>query len=210
MKIFNYSVSPNGNFIVTWSKPIENIPNLIIWNLSTSINNNFIIEEKINEFVYKKYKSETWPIVEWTKDEKYYSLLTTNTVTVYSTDIDERISIHCNDTIKHSLSPNSENLKIACFIPEKKGKPGRVDIFDKAHTNERIQSTTFFNAESANFLWSKDGNRLLFLIQTEHDKTGKSYYGQCSLYLMNLLKRTYEKITLTKVYKNYILGRTYS
>lgn len=38
IKIFNFSVSPHGTYVVTWSKPIENEPNLMIWNIKTSIN----------------------------------------------------------------------------------------------------------------------------------------------------------------------------
>lgn len=32
--------------------------------------------------------------------------------------------------------------------------------------------------------WSKNGINLLFLTQTDVDKTGKSYYGESNLYLM--------------------------
>lgn len=32
--------------------------------------------------------------------------------------------------------------------------------------------------------WNKSGTNLLFLTQTEVDKTGKSYYGESNLYLM--------------------------
>lgn len=33
--------------------------------------------------------------------------------------------------------------------------------------------------------WNKSGTNLLFLTQTDVDKTGKSYYGESNLYLMN-------------------------
>lgn len=33
--------------------------------------------------------------------------------------------------------------------------------------------------------WNKSGTNLLFLTQTDVDKTGKSYYGETNLYLMN-------------------------
>jgi translation initiation factor 2A len=32
--------------------------------------------------------------------------------------------------------------------------------------------------------WNKSGTNLLFLTQTEVDKTGKSYYGETNLYMM--------------------------
>lgn len=32
--------------------------------------------------------------------------------------------------------------------------------------------------------WNKSGSSLLFLTQTEVDKTGKSYYGETNLYMM--------------------------
>ena len=33
--------------------------------------------------------------------------------------------------------------------------------------------------------WNLNGSSLLFLTQTEVDKTGKSYYGETNLYMMN-------------------------
>lgn len=39
-------------------------------------------------------------------------------------------------------------IQIAAFVPEKKGKPGRIIIFDSTHTIEPLLCETFFNAET--------------------------------------------------------------
>jgi len=44
--------------------------------------------------------------------------------------------------------------------------------------------------------WNKTGSNLLFLTQTDVDKTGKSYYGETNLYLMNAAGQFDCRVTL--------------
>ena len=44
--------------------------------------------------------------------------------------------------------------------------------------------------------WNKSGSNLLFLTQTDVDKTGKSYYGETNLYLMNAAGQFDCRVTL--------------
>ena len=46
--------------------------------------------------------------------------------------------------------------------------------------------------------WNSSGTSLLFLSSTDHDKTGKSYYGETNLYLMTPALQYEARVTLAK------------
>ena len=48
-----------------------------------------------------------------------------------------------------------------------------------------ISQKTFFKGDKVQLKWNKDGSSLIVLAQTEVDKSGKSYYGETTLYLMS-------------------------
>lgn len=49
-----------------------------------------------------------------------------------------------------------------------------------------LSQKTFFKGDKAQLKWNKDGTSLLVLAQTEVDRSGKSYYGETTLYLLNV------------------------
>lgn len=48
-----------------------------------------------------------------------------------------------------------------------------------------ISQKTFFKGDKVQLKWNKEGTSLIVLAQTEVDKSGKSYYGETTLYLMS-------------------------
>jgi translation initiation factor 2A len=48
-----------------------------------------------------------------------------------------------------------------------------------------IAQKTFFKGDKVQLKWNKLGTSLVVLAQTEVDKTGKSYYGETTLYLLS-------------------------
>ena len=48
-----------------------------------------------------------------------------------------------------------------------------------------VSQKTFFKGDKVQLKWNQDGTSLIVLAQTETDKTGKSYYGETTLYLMS-------------------------
>jgi translation initiation factor 2A len=48
-----------------------------------------------------------------------------------------------------------------------------------------ISQKMFFKADKIQMKWNSAGTSILFLTSTEHDKTGKSYYGETNLYMMS-------------------------
>ena len=60
-----------------------------------------------------------------------------------------------------------------------------MKIFQVPHFNSPISQKNFFKGDKAQLKWNADGSALIVLAQTEVDKSGKSYYGETTLYLMS-------------------------
>lgn len=48
-----------------------------------------------------------------------------------------------------------------------------------------ISQKNFFKGDKVQLNWNDDGTSLIVLAQTEVDKTGKSYYGETTMYLLS-------------------------
>lgn len=48
-----------------------------------------------------------------------------------------------------------------------------------------VSQKTFFKGDKVQFKWNDAGTHVIVLAQTEVDKSGKSYYGETTLYLMS-------------------------
>ena len=47
-----------------------------------------------------------------------------------------------------------------------------------------VSQKTFFKGDKVQLKWNQEGSSLIVLAQTEVDKSGKSYYGETTLYLL--------------------------
>lgn len=60
---------------------------------------------------------------------------------------------------------------------------------------KRLTFTTIIEkAHEVSFIWSPDGEVCLVWCQTLHDETGRSYYGEHSLYLYNVQNKTFTPV----------------
>lgn len=84
-----------------------------------------------------------------------------------------------------ALSPG-DNHHIIVFVPEKQGRPARAAVYSVPNFTTPLMQKNFFKADKIQFNWNNAGTAVLFLTQTEVDKTGKNYYGETNLYLMNV------------------------
>jgi translation initiation factor 2A len=48
-----------------------------------------------------------------------------------------------------------------------------------------VSQKTFFKGDKVQLKWNASGTSLIVLAQTDVDKTGKSYYGETTLYLLS-------------------------
>ena len=83
-----------------------------------------------------------------------------------------------------ALSPGASNA-IAVFVPERKGQPASVKVFAFPDSSSPVSQKTFFKGDKVQLKWNQQGTSLIVLAQTEVDKSGKSYYGETTLYLLS-------------------------
>lgn len=60
-----------------------------------------------------------------------------------------------------------------------------MKIFNLADLNSPVSQKNFFKGDKVQLKWNNEGTGLLVLAQTEVDKSGKSYYGETTLYLLS-------------------------
>lgn len=65
------------------------------------------------------------------------------------------------------------------------GQPAAVRIYNVPNFTTPVSQKNFFKGDKVQLKWNDDGTSLLVLAQTEVDKTGKSYYGETTLYLLS-------------------------
>ena len=200
-------VSPKGNFLLTWERAAANSDetenNLKIWNTSTG--------ECVTGFRKKSINRSSWPYVQWTHDEKFAFLLTTNEIRIYNGSFSELAETRFIDKIRipgiDSMSLPScaasadggvavmGKILFAAFIAKDKNKPSRASLYEYPPATAvspssptpypSIASKSLFQAEEMTVHWSPRGDVALIALQSSVDNTGESYYGSSSLYLMS-------------------------
>ncbi|WFD00246.1 hypothetical protein MYAM1_002994 [Malassezia yamatoensis] len=182
------SFSPAGTYLSTWERPAKNeagdqttwSKNLRVWSTATG--------QVIAEFERRQLDG---CFFQFTADEAYCVRQAGSELQVFDP---KQLA---NGTIGRlrtenigcfQLGPGSKP-SIAVFFPEKKGAPAFVKIF--ALTSLLSSSPThsaqksFFKADKITFKWNSNGSSLLLMTATDHDQTGKSYYGETNLYMLS-------------------------
>lgn len=76
--------------------------------------------------------------------------------------------------------------------------PGSVRVHSLATLSVPSIQKSFYKADRGQIKWNSSGTSLLFLSSTDHDKTGKSYYGETNLYLMTPALQYEARLVLDK------------
>ncbi|KAJ3052662.1 hypothetical protein HK097_005900 [Rhizophlyctis rosea] len=182
--VIEIEFSPRGTFLSTWERLVktpdsETNPhkNLTIWKTATG--------EKLTGFTQKNQSG--WN-VDWTEDESSCARLVSNEVQFYdSKNFAKGISsrLKSDGVTDFSLSPGRRPT-VCVFIPEKKGQPAAVRLFDITNLGVPLAHKSFYRADSVQFHWNKLGTNVLVFTHTDVDKTGQSYYGETALYYLSI------------------------
>lgn len=204
-KVQIMDVSPKGNFLLTWERNSnESENNLKVFNTKTG--------KCAISFRKKNINRSSWPYLQWTHDEKFAFLLTTNEIRIYDgkfPDLNESRyidKVRVPGVVSMSLSSSAgdaggSNLFVA-FIAKDKNKPSRASLYEyplattPQSTYPIICSKSLFQAEEMTVNWSPRGDVALISLQSSVDNTGESYYGSSSLYLMSKQKTNGDAITV--------------
>ncbi|DAZ99880.1 TPA: hypothetical protein N0F65_008623 [Lagenidium giganteum] len=172
--------SPLGSHILTWQRPKEgDVGNLIVWNTASG--------EAVSRFPQKHYSREKWPLVQWTADEVICARQSANGVVLYNgRDMKAGTigNINLPNCTSFSVAPGNAPYKVALFVPEKKGKPASVRIYQFPGLETVVASKSFYKAQEVTMKWSPNGSALVIETRTDVDTSGKSYYGETGLFFM--------------------------
>lgn len=177
--------SPRGSYLLTWHRPQKDqasgnfLPNLTVWDVGAG--------EKLD--AYNQMNQGSWSL-QYTFDEKYCARqISKNLIHFYEsgnmkTPYAKLQSPDVN--IGEFLLSPGQNYSVSVFYPEQKGRPASVRVYQIPNFQAPVSQKTFFKADRVKMKWNKLGTALLALASTDVDQSGKSYYGETSLYLLGI------------------------
>ncbi|KAL4906946.1 hypothetical protein BDW74DRAFT_189975 [Aspergillus multicolor] len=181
--VFELGFSPLGTYLITWQRPSKDangdaVKNLKVWKVLETEEDRIV-----GQYVQK---SQTGWNIQYSADEKLCARVVTNEVQFYQSDNLSKVwnKLRVEGVADFALSPG-QNSAVAVFIPERKGQPAAVKVFLVPQFGSPVSQKTFFKGDKVQLKWNNSGTSLIVLAQTDVDKTGKSYYGETTLYLLS-------------------------
>lgn len=184
--VYELGFSPAGTYIITWQRPTKDengdaTKNLKVWRTIDEAAEGE--RQVVGKFVQK---AQTGWNLQYTHDEQYCARSVTNEVQFYKSDDLGTVwnKLRVEGVADFALSP-SDNASVAVFIPERKGQPATVKVFNVPLFNAPVSQKTFFKGDKVQLNWNNQGTSVIVLAQTEVDKSNKSYYGETNLYILS-------------------------
>jgi translation initiation factor 2A len=198
--VLELAFSPQGTFLITWERPGKDeagdaTKNLKVWR---SVEEGVDPTDKLPLGSFVQKSQGGWNL-QYTSDERFCARMVTNEVhLLQSHDLGTAWNrLRVEGVADFSLAPGPTH-SIAVFIPERKGQPAAVKVFNIPHFASPVSQKTFFKGDKVQMKWNKQGTSLLVLAQTDVDKSNKSYYGETTLYLLSTNGSFDARITLDK------------
>ncbi|KAG0273869.1 hypothetical protein BGZ95_010330 [Linnemannia exigua] len=177
--ILEIDFSPKGTFLSTWQRQIKtedgSHKNMSIYEVKTG--------QELTSFSQKSQNN--WN-VQWTDDEAYCARMVSNEVHFWEPKNLTKTpftKLRQEGMSQFSLSPG-KSTSVAVFFGERKGAPAMVRIYSITNFTVPLASKSFFKADRVQMIWNQLGTNVLVWATTDHDKTGKSYYGETNLYYL--------------------------
>jgi translation initiation factor 2A len=186
--VYELGFSPLGTYLITWQRPSKDedgnaTKNLRVWRTLSEEAEDDGSRAVIGEYVQKSQSG--WNL-QYTSDEKFCARVVTNEVQFFQSD-DLRNpwnKLRVEGVTDMALSPG-KNHSVAVFVPERKGMPAAVKVFQVPQFSQPVSQKTFFKGDKVQLKWNNLGTSLIVLAQTEVDKTNKSYYGETNMYILS-------------------------
>jgi translation initiation factor 2A len=115
----------------------------------------------------------------------------------FAKGIVDRLRLSGIDGVQLSSSPPSH---IATYVPEIKGAPASVQIFERTQVSQAqpVARRSFFKSNTAQLTWNKGSTGVLVLATSDVDKTNQSYYGESRLHFLTSDGRHEGAVPLSK------------
>ncbi|KAF2641631.1 translation initiation factor eIF-2A [Massarina eburnea CBS 473.64] len=197
--VFELGFSPLGTYLLTWQRPTKDeegnaVKNLKVW--STVPEEGAAERTVVGEYVQK---SQTGWNLQYTSDEKYCARVVTNEVQFYQSGQLKTPwnKLRVEGVTDFAISPGKTH-SVAVFVPERKGMPASVKVFQVPHFTSIVSQKTFYKSDKVQLKWNDLGTSVIVLAQTEVDKTNKSYYGETNMYILSANGQFDSRIQLDK------------
>ncbi|KAK0713020.1 eukaryotic translation initiation factor eIF2A-domain-containing protein [Lasiosphaeria miniovina] len=198
--VYDLSFSPRGSYLSTWERPAKDengdaTKNLKIWRVIEDVEEG-AEKQPLGKFVQKSMTN--WNL-QYTADEQFCARLVTNEVQFYQSDDLTTVwnKLRAEGVTDFAIAPGM-NQNVAVFVPERKGQPAGVKVFNVPQFATPISQKTFFKGDKVQLKWNALGTNLIVLAQTEVDKSNKSYYGETNMYLLSANGSFDARVTLDK------------
>ncbi|KAI8297248.1 Eukaryotic translation initiation factor 2A [Colletotrichum sp. SAR11_240] len=200
LNVYELGFSPLGTFLITWERPAKDengdaTKNLKVWR---TVEEGVAGADKLPLGKYVQKSQGGWNL-QYTADEKYCARLVTNEVQFYESHDLGTVwnKLRAEGVADFALAPG-RSYAVAVFIPERKGQPAAVKVFNVPQFNAPISQKTFFKGDKVQLKWNQLGTGILVLAQTDVDKSNKSYYGETTLYLLSVNGSFDARVSLDK------------
>lgn len=184
--VYELGFSPAGTYIITWQRPTKDADgnankNLKVWRTLDEAAEGE--RDVVGKFVQK---AQTGWNLQYTHDEQFCARAVTNEVQFYKSDDLGTVwnKLRVEGVAEFALSP-SDNSSVAVFVPERKGQPAAVKVFNVPQFTSPVSQKTFFKGDKVQLKWNNQGTSLIVLAQTDVDKSNKSYYGETNMYILS-------------------------
>lgn len=190
-QIVAVAFSPSSTFLQTFQRPQKEAGN--------ADKNLKLLEVKSGETVVQLHQKgmskESWPALQLTCDEALLAHMVNNTINIYKTRAfaeGVQYKLPLKNVGGFGLSPAADTsmLKLAAWVPEGKGAPGFVGIWDVTSLGKSqdapapIARRSFFRANSVRLYWNSTGTALLAITAADVDVTNQSYYGEQKIHYL--------------------------
>ncbi|SPO01371.1 related to eukaryotic translation initiation factor 3 subunit 9 [Cephalotrichum gorgonifer] len=200
--VYELDFSPKGSFLSTWERPSKDEAgdankNLKVWRVEKSADpSQPSTAEPVGKFVQKQ--QDGWHLA-YTSDEKHCARLVTNEVQFFQSGDLQTVwnKLRVEGVKQFALAPGPLQ-SVAVYVPQTKGFPASVKIFDSSNFSSPMSQKSFFKSDKVKLSWNNLGTALLVEALTEVDKSNKSYYGETILYLLSAKGEFDARVTLDK------------
>ncbi|KAF2768508.1 translation initiation factor eIF-2A [Teratosphaeria nubilosa] len=199
--VYELGFSPHGTFIITWQRPSKDeegnaVKNLKVWRTIDDNAAESGARDVVGKFVQK---NQTGWNLQYSSDEEYCARCVTNEVQFYkSSDLGTVWNKLREEGVSDFALAPGQTHSVAVFVPERKGQPAAVKVYNVPQFASAVSQKTFFKGDKVQLKWNQQGTSLIVLAQTDVDKSNKSYYGETTMYLLSANGTFDSRITLDK------------
>lgn len=188
-KASEITFSPRGTYLMTWERPVKSddgtwSKNLRVWDASTGTLLGAFERRQIDGWAFQFTDKEDYCVRQTARELQVFQ------PTAFAQGAVGRLQ--AENMQSFDLGPGGQP-SLAVFFPEKQGMPAFVRVYaltsllgvqDGTSVTPAAQKS-FFKADKVTMKWNKAGSSLLLMTSTDHDQTGKSYYGETNLYMLS-------------------------